>query len=149
MTATSGLLAQLLAIRAEHGYLDPALVVQVATPEDHPLHHRLEWDDSIAGTKYRRQQAHELIRSVRVVYRDANDQEKSVRALIAMPRPSSPASHYEPVEDVMTDPFKHKLMLQEAERAWRNMRARYNNLAEFRAFVLQDLTSEDIENTGG
>ena len=148
MSTNQWLLDILLAIREEFGELTPDIVVQAATPEDHPLHHRLEWNDTVAGAKYRKQQAHQLIRSVRVTYRDASDQEKSVRALIAMPRPASLISQYEPVEDVINNKFKKQLMLQEAERAWRNLKARYNNLAEFAAIVLGDLALEQTEKTG-
>jgi hypothetical protein len=46
------------------GRITPAYVVDEARPPSHPLHHRFEWDDRIAGEAHRRRQAQELIQSV-------------------------------------------------------------------------------------
>lgn len=45
------------------GNLTPDAVVEAARPKAHPLHHRFEWDDSVAGHKYRLDQARALIRT--------------------------------------------------------------------------------------
>ena len=46
--------------------ITPSDVVDAARPEDSPLHSRFEWDDSVAGEKYREAQAAQLIRTVRI-----------------------------------------------------------------------------------
>lgn len=130
----SSLRDHLLAIRAEHGELDPAAVVGAATPEDHALHDRFEWDDSIAGHRYRLGQAHDLIQSVRIEYR-SGERVSSVRGLLAIPRANSPQPVYEPTEEVMGDDFKRGLVLQQMEREWRLLQSRYGDLAEFAELV--------------
>lgn len=130
---------ELQAVYDQHRKLTPALVVDEARPEEHPLHGRFEWDDSVAGEAWRRQQAHELIRSVKVVYREADESgpQQHVRAFHAV---RSAAGHvYEPVEKVVEDPFTTKLVLSDMEREWRTLRSRYENFAEFTAMVRRDL----------
>lgn len=52
---------------ANDGRLTPDLVVQDAESSDSPLHELFEWDDGVAGHKYRIEQARQVITSVRVV----------------------------------------------------------------------------------
>ncbi len=53
---------EIRAIYERHGRLTPALVVDEARDEIHPLHGHFEWDDTVAGEEYRRVQASRLIR---------------------------------------------------------------------------------------
>jgi hypothetical protein len=122
-----------------HAKLTPDLVVTEARDPSHPLHDRFEWDDAVAGEAWRREQAHQLIRSVKVVYRQADEKssEKSVRAFHAV---RSDQGHvYEPVEKVTSDPFTAQLVLRDMEREWQTLRRRYEGFAEFYAMVRRDL----------
>lgn len=49
------------------GMATPKNVVAIARPKTAPLHPAFEWEDSIAGEKYREHQASQLIRAVHVV----------------------------------------------------------------------------------
>lgn len=128
---------QLQQIYDQHQKLHPALVVNEARDENHPLHDRFEWDDSIAGEAWRRQQAHELIKSVRITYRKADESENSVRAFHAVR--SEQGYTYEPTEKVVADPFTAKLVLADMEREWKALFRRYNEFDEFYAMVRADL----------
>lgn len=61
------ILKALQEIERANGALTPQAVVDAARCRSHPLHSCFEWDDKIAGEKYRLEQARALIRSVRVV----------------------------------------------------------------------------------
>jgi len=61
-----------------HGTLRPRDVIEDARPEDSPMHSYFEWDDGIAGNKYRIQQARELIRSFRAVATPIVDEEYAI-----------------------------------------------------------------------
>lgn len=135
----SDLRAHLQAIYDKHSDLTPELVVREARPKRHPLHDRFEWDDAIAGEAWRRQQAHELIASVRIRYRSGDGSECDVRAFVAVRREDRHQPSYEPVETVAEDPFKVRLVLAEMERDWRTLRSRYEALAEFWAMVKKDV----------
>lgn len=49
------------------GRLLPVEVVESARDDDSPLHSHFEWDDSLAGEKYRLHQARALIRTVKLM----------------------------------------------------------------------------------
>lgn len=53
-------------IRTRDGKIETVTVVDEARPEDAPLHPAFEWDDSVAGEKYRLYQARNLVRSIEV-----------------------------------------------------------------------------------
>lgn len=129
---------QLQAIHDDAGRLTPALVVEAARPDDHPLHPRFEWDDSIAGEQWRRQQAHELIQSVRIVYtKPGSEQQSSVRAFHAVRDEQGHA--YRPTDEILADPLLTKMLMADMKREWTTLRARYEAFAEFRELVLADI----------
>lgn len=135
----SGLRDELLAVRTQHGKLTPQLVVDAARDPGHPLHSRFEWDDAVAGEAWRRQQAHELIRKAKVVYREATESvpEKSVRAFVAI---RAEEGHvFDPVEEVAQDPFRQRLVLADMEREWKALYARYKEFGEFLELVRRDV----------
>lgn len=138
----SDLRGELRAIYDRHGELTPKLVVQEARPESHPLHNRFEWDDSVAGERWREQQAHELIRTVRVTYREASDAgpEKTVRGFHAIKRESGYV--YEPAEKVAANPVLTELVLMDMRREWQALQARYGHFQEFAEMVMGDLNND-------
>lgn len=123
-----------------HGKLTPAIVVDEASDPDHPLHNRFEWDDSIAGGKYRESQAAEMIRQITVVYAEESDgTKKRVRAFHAVSRPDG--NTYVPVEEIAQNEFSRQLLLQEAERAWKDLKRKFGDLDEFMARVKAELAA--------
>lgn len=135
---------QLGAIYKAHDYLTPKLVVDVARAEDHPLHDRFEWDNGIAGEKYRQVQAGELLRSVKITVVERGDGFKSftVNAFHSVPTPDG--CSYKPTEVVAADPFSRQLVLAAAEREWKALRRRYAHLSEFLTLVRSDVDVDGI-----
>lgn len=131
---------QLQDIYNRHGNLTPVLVVDEARDPVSPLHSRFEWNDAVAGEAWRREQAHALIQSVRVVYRQADDKvsEKSVRAFHAVRNDTGFV--YEPVEKVANDPLITKMILADMQREWTALKRRYEHFAEFLVMVRKDLS---------
>lgn len=129
----------LQSILDQHGELTPELVVTEARAEDHPLHGRFDWDNESAGESWRKHQASELIRSVKVVYREATETEeaRTVRAFHAVRGPKGHA--YQPAEAVADDPFTRQLVLNDMEREWKALRRRYEQFAEFLDMVRADV----------
>ena len=70
--------ARLKALQDASGIITPDAVVADAEDEASPLHSYFEWDDSVAGMKYRIEQARTLIRSVRVVLVEKKHQFSSI-----------------------------------------------------------------------
>jgi hypothetical protein len=131
---------QLQAIYSEYGRLSPANVVEAARPSDHPLHDRFEWDDAIAGEAFRRDQAHQLIRSVRISReRDDDKPDINVRFYHAVQDPEGYA--YRPTDEVLADPLTTQMVLRDMRREWMALKARYEAFEEFRALVLSEMAA--------
>jgi hypothetical protein len=132
----------LQAIYDQRGALTPALVVQEATDASHPLHDYFEWDDAEAGAQWRLNQARQLIRSVKIVYREATDQERRRmgRGYLSVRRENGPV--YVPAAEVIADPFTKRLVLADMEREWKALLRRYSEFAEFAEMVQADLSGK-------
>jgi hypothetical protein len=129
---------QLQAIYTEQGKLTPQLVVDTARDDSHPLHDRFEWDDATAGEAYRRVQAQQLIRSVRIVREaPAEQDETAVRAFHSISRPDG--NTYVPIEEIAEDEFASAVVLRQAEREWKQLYRRYQHLGEFLGIVRADI----------
>lgn len=117
---------ELAKIHQQKQRLTAEAVVEAAAPVSHPLHNRFEWDDSVAGHKYRLVQATDLIRSVEVNF-VVDETPIRVREWHAVRRDST----YEPIGDVIEDEFTTQLMLRQAEREWTQLWERYQHLSQF------------------
>lgn len=124
---------ELMAIRDQHGELHPALVVDAARSKSHPLHDRFEWDNKVAGERWRRQQAHRLIRVAQIPlsYAEHPTGPSHIRAFVAVPRGSSPQPDYMPTEEALADPFTQRLVMQAMERDIAALQRKYGHLAGF------------------
>jgi hypothetical protein len=120
-------------IYVERGQLTPQAVVDEARPPDSELHNRFEWDDEVAGEKYRLVQARELIRSVTIEYAppSADGAAKRVRAFSTVRKQDPERVGYQPTEELLEDDFSRKLLLKQCERDIAELQQRYGHLAEF------------------
>lgn len=129
---------ELQAIYDGRGRLTAAIVVDEARPKAHPLHSRFEWNNGVAAEAWRREQASELIRSVKVIYRKPDSEQRlEIRFWHAI---ASPEGHgYEPTDKVTADPVLRAILLRDMEREWKDMFARYSDFKEFLDLVRADL----------
>lgn len=127
----------LLDIRAQHGQLTPQIVLDVARDPSHPLHTRFEWDDAVAAEKRRREQAHELIQSVKISYAAPNGERSEIRAFHAVRKESGHV--YDPADEIVQDDIATRVLLADMEREWRALRARWSGFKQFAAMVRADL----------
>lgn len=133
----SGLRDHLQTIYDQHQRLTPKLVVDTARDTTHPLHDRFEWDNSIAGEKWRIHQARDLIVSYKISYTKRDGNPGQVRAWQSVRRPTGYT--YEPTEEVVKDPMATRILLADMEREWKALKDRYDRFDEFRELVLSDL----------
>jgi hypothetical protein len=129
----------LQAIYDERGKLTPALVVDVARDNRHPLHTRFEWNDTIAAEKWRREQAHQLIKSVRISYVSTKTGTPiSIRAFHAVQEDNGRTYAYEPTAKVMQDPMVMQIIRVNMRREWEAMKRRYDAYEEFWDMIADD-----------
>ena len=129
---------QLIALHQKHGKLTPRLVVAAARPKNSALHSRFEWDDKVAGEKYRESQAADLIRSVKITYA-VDDRQESVRSFVSVQRDGE--NVYDPLEQVVEDEMLTEVVLRAMELEWRQMKARYGRFREFAEMVRSDIAA--------
>lgn len=129
---SANLRSQLQAIRDERGSLTPALVVEVAADPAHPLHSRFEWDDAIAGHKYRLEQAGQLLR---VTFTPDPSKPRDLRAFVTVKGEDSPTSEYVPTDEAMADPFTQQLVLRAMKRDAETFKKRWQHMAEYASVV--------------
>lgn len=105
---------ELSRIYAEKGELKTKTVVDEARPDGAVLHPVFEWQDSIAGEKYREWQARDLIRSIQIVNKATN---VAAHVYVNVPSPTAKekAGTYEPVSVVVNNPDKFVRALSSAQ----------------------------------
>ena len=129
----------------------PAVVVEAATPDGHPLHSLFEWDNGIAGPAYRCMQAAQLIRSVKITLTTENGdiEDHQVRAWLpakytgdddAAPGSYLPTTAIESAES-------RTFMLRQMRREAAAFKRRYSHLAEFWS-VVDELAAAHEEAAG-
>jgi len=133
----SDLRAELTGIYQKYGELTPQAVVDEARPKTAPLHNRFEWDDATAGEAYRRVQASELIRSVRIQYAvdPKTSERKYVRAFHAVRDSEPDRSGYVPTEELVQDELATKILLKQCEREIADLKRKYGHLKEFSLLI--------------
>jgi hypothetical protein len=122
----------------QNGELSPAAVVKAAKPVNHPLHNQFEWDNTVAGHKYRLVQAAALIREQRVEYaRDARGP-KTVREYTSTyVAGSNQRGSYKATEDVMANELSAAIVLRNFERALADLKRQYGHLKEFSNMLIR------------
>ena len=119
--------------------LTPQAVVDEARAETHPLHDRFEWDDKAAGEAYRRTQAAEMIRSVRIEYAQEPER-RSTRAWVARRDAiGGEPGGYVPVDEVVQDELAMKVLRRNFERELADLKRRYGHLVEYAEMVRRSL----------
>lgn len=120
-------------IAATHGHITPALVVDDARPDAAPLHPVFEWDDGVAGEKFRRHQASTLVRAV-VVVPPPEEQKPEHKSYVLTTVQAEPRPVYVEATAVVNDAAmfadavaRLERKLQEARRSVDDLRALAEN----------------------
>lgn len=132
------------AIKDKHGRLTPALVVEEASNPRHELHGRFEWDDSVAGDAWRKEQARQLIKSVYVTYRKSDGENVSIREFYAVREStaadSDPGKYaFNTLDELKADPLTLEIVRRDLERDWRSLRAKYEAFEDFWVVIGADM----------
>lgn len=88
-------------IEEKNGVLEARDVVDDARDFNSPLHDCFEWDDSIAGEKYREEQARVLIKTVYIQKR-VSEHKKAVPFYVRDPKCNSKKQGYTPIVKIKT-----------------------------------------------
>jgi len=104
--------------------ITPQNVVDLARNEDSTIHNDFEWNDEVAGEKYRIIQAREMIRNFSII--QENKKSEPVRAF----QISTTVNEYKPVKIILRNEDEYQSLLKRALRELEAFKRRYNTLAE-------------------
>ncbi|MGH2372125.1 MAG: hypothetical protein ACRDIC_01410 [bacterium] len=125
-------------IRERHGALSPPIVLEEARDPAHPLHAfaAFKWDDDRAAAEaYRLEIAADLIRKVRVTYTKPDGSVGDTRYYRGLPTNPLMAYDYEPIEDLLLDPMKRRILVASMQRQINELVATYEHIQEFWAEI--------------
>ena len=134
------LLDHLTAIRDKRGSLSAPVVVEEAADPEHPLHDRFEWDDTVAGHRWRLEQAGALLRVVKM---PGTENKSDLRAFVAVKAQDSHRAEYVPTVEAMADEFTRRLVLRDMEREVITLKRRYEHMREFAEVVRRHLLDSE------
>lgn len=103
-------------------------LVEASRPEDAPLHKEFEWNDSIAGEKYREIQAGKMITNLKVVTKV--DETKKTRGFVSLEYGVGKPGVFESTEKVLSVVEKKNRLLTLAIRDLQAFRRKYISLSE-------------------
>ncbi len=122
--------------KRHNGAVTPEVVVEASKPKTAPLHNYFEWDDSIAGQRYRLDQARYLIRAV-VQPMKIDGQEIRTRAFVRVPSPENgvrrETGDYRPIRAVLSNKESRATLLRQALSEHKAWGERYAMLTELHA----------------
>lgn len=104
----------------------PEQVLEKAKNKRTELHKCFEWDDTVAGEKYRLIQARDVIRHFVIVHKTSDDEEKKVRQYQITTKKNT----YEPTRIFLQKPDEYAALLERAKAELEAFKQRYEMLAE-------------------
>lgn len=107
----------------------PEEVLRIAKSEDSCMHNLFEWDDAIAGEKYRITQAQMMIRCI-VVNRYDDTNNKVSEPVRVFEVDSSRTSTYVPTKLIVKIEDEYQQLLKRAKAELMAFRKRYSNIVE-------------------
>lgn len=98
-------------------------ILDKARNEDTELHKVFEWNNEVAGEKWRRHQASQMLQELQVVIikGDEENKPKTAKAFVTLKR----ETEYEPIEAVVNDPLKYESLREIALNKIRKIRQDY------------------------
>lgn len=116
-------------IEKQYGKLTNDLVLQNAEDEDSPIHELFEWDDAVAGHKYRLTQATQLI--INLAFEpDEQTKPKPVRAYYNVSEPDKKKGSFVNMKSAFSNPDSRDIILKRALRELESFKEKYQSITE-------------------
>lgn len=143
--------AALRQIRADNdGILTAKAIVNASRPDSALLHVKFEWDNDVAGERYRLQQARQLVRVVRQGYIDKRGDPQRIRVFHSLPAAGSPTGRaYVTLEELQASEVMSAQLLRQMETDWRSLRRRYGQYEDWWKMVRRDMPGGNGDDGDG
>lgn len=106
--------------------ITPENVLNLARDETTELHKCFEFDDAIAGEKYRLIQARDIIRHFVIKHTNEKGEEQNIRTF----QITTETNHYESTRVILQNPDEYAALLARAKEELRNVKRRYKTISE-------------------
>lgn len=118
-------------IENENGFISPGLIVQAARSSNSPLQSCFEWDDKIAGEKYRENQAGDMLRKLVIINptEKPDKEDQIIRAYVNVISPDKNRQYVSIIKALSNDGLRDQVLLQ-AIAELKAIQAKYNDLIE-------------------
>ena len=124
-------------LRESEAGLTPHTLVEASRAETAPLHNEFEWDDAIAGEKYRETQASCIIRHLTIV--ETNTEEVRMNGVRAFVSTGEQTNAYVPVKEALENTTWRENLLKAAKADMKSFVYKYRKLSEL-AGVINKMT---------
>lgn len=137
-------------IEKENGKVTSELLLKDAEPEESPLHELFEWDDAVAGHKYRLSQATNIIVNLAVEV-EKEQKPRKIRAYYNV-SDSERKGRFINAETAFSNPDTRDIVLKRAYKEMQSFMQKYENLTEFAPVfkaiedIRQNILGEETEN---
>lgn len=118
--------AQSIANADQDGICTAEALVDAARDANSPIHGEFEWDDTVAGEEWRREQARRLLRRI-VIHRP---EQRDRYVPVTVTRPGVRRTGYMPASEAFSNPELRSQVLAEAMAGVRGWIKRYRSLQE-------------------
>lgn len=106
----------------------PSDIVQKAKDENSEMHSCFEWDDSIAGEKYRESQARNMLRLLVITKEDKGETKKTnIRVVVSTGKRDNT---YTPTKLIVKKQDEYEALLERAMSELRAFKQKYSTLSE-------------------
>lgn len=119
-------------IQEEEGGITSASMVDRARDESSPLHKLFEWNDKVAGEKYRLMQAGVVLGSLTIV---RTDKTPETRAFVNVKGKSFGSGRFIDVDTAMADEEMRRIVLRNAYNEMESFRRKYTELSELKGVI--------------
>ena len=125
------------------GAVTPKRLVEVSKPKDAPLHDEFEWNNTIAGQKYREEQARQIIKNVVIIQiSEEEEKPKQIKCWVNSDRafvPTDERQHkYLTIDTALSNSEWRDNLIKAAKRDMVSFIAKYKRLNEL-ANIIKDM----------
>lgn len=131
-------------IRTRRGKITAQTVLKEARNPKHVLHEQFEWDDSVAGEKYRLAQAGTIIRAVVVSFPEVEEDARAFLPVSVQISEDRVERRYEPLAIVLGDSELHAQVLTEVRSGITALRKKLESLSHAEALIAALLQAETV-----
>lgn len=98
--------------------------------EDSELHKCFEWDDTIAGEKYRKYQATNILQSISIITKGLDEKEEIVKAYVNITIADENKRKYKNISRVLDDEEEYKQLIEKAYKDFLRTKEKYEKVVE-------------------